>query len=315
MKKNTNISFIKDSCAVDDIIRKFQCEEKIIYVISADENYLGCITKNEIKQMKASGKLSINVHSFYLYKCDDEKRNARKIFGERTTIHNIPVINQEGKLLYEYVRDEDEVHFDSRIYWEQRYQSGDNSGSGSYNRLARFKAEVVNNFIVKKQINSMVEWGGGDGNQLSLLKNISYTGYDVSKTIIESCRLRFSEDNTKQFYWYCGEKLDFSNAKYDMSLSLDVIYHLTEDNIFINYMYNLFHSATKFVCIYSWDGILPENVYTNSHVKYRKFVEYIETTFPEWELIQHTKNKYPWKDSDPENTSRCEFYFWKHIDV
>ena len=37
----------------------------------------------------------------------------------------------------------------SHEYWEKRYASGGNSGAGSYNYLAEFKAEILNNFVTK----------------------------------------------------------------------------------------------------------------------------------------------------------------------
>ena len=38
----------------------------------------------------------------------------------------------------------------SRNYWENRYHAGGNSGAGSYNLLAKFKAEVINDYVRKK---------------------------------------------------------------------------------------------------------------------------------------------------------------------
>ena len=48
----------------------------------------------------------------------------------------------------------------SREYWEKRYASGGNSGAGSYNYLAEFKAEILNNFVTENNINSyrMGKW-------------------------------------------------------------------------------------------------------------------------------------------------------------
>ena len=37
--------------------------------------------------------------------------------------------------------------FNSGEYWENRYKANGNSGAGSYNRLAEFKAEVINGFV------------------------------------------------------------------------------------------------------------------------------------------------------------------------
>ena len=49
--------------------------------------------------------------------------------------------------------------FSSKDYWEKRYAEGGNSGYGSYNNLAKFKAEVINNFIIKNKIyNRIWKW-------------------------------------------------------------------------------------------------------------------------------------------------------------
>ena len=50
--------------------------------------------------------------------------------------------------------------------WEKRYAKGGNSGAGSYGKLAVYKAKVLNEFIEenKNEVNSVVEFGCGDGN-------------------------------------------------------------------------------------------------------------------------------------------------------
>ena len=54
----------------------------------------------------------------------------------------------------------------SMDYWNERYSSGGNSGTGSYGELAFYKADFINKFIDANQILSVVEFGCGDGNQL-----------------------------------------------------------------------------------------------------------------------------------------------------
>jgi len=61
-----------------------------------------------------------------------------------------------------------------------------------------------------------------------------YAGLDVSKRSIEMCELKFKADPTKNFLLY--DPLNSTNqqniSSADMAVSLDVIYHLVEDNIF-----------------------------------------------------------------------------------
>ena len=91
--------------------------------------------------------------------------------------------------------------FDSKYYWDNRYKTGGNSGAGSYNKLSEFKASIINNFIQNNNITSIIDHGVGDGNQLKLIntENKTYTGIDVSRTIIDSCIRMFTTDPTKRF--------------------------------------------------------------------------------------------------------------------
>ena len=57
----------------------------------------------------------------------------------------------------------------SQNYWEKRYSLGGNSGQGSYGKSAEFKSEILNIFVRENCINSVTEYGCGDGNQLCLL--------------------------------------------------------------------------------------------------------------------------------------------------
>ena len=82
----------------------------------------------------------------------------------KTWIKKLPII---GPLLVHLRRD----HFiSSSEYWDQRYRTGGNSGAGSYNRLAQFKASFLNTFVNTYQIASVIEYGCGDGAQLKLAR-------------------------------------------------------------------------------------------------------------------------------------------------
>lgn len=207
-------------------------------------------------------------------------------------------------LIYEY-----SVLVGSAEYWEQRYKKGGNSGAGSYNHLAEFKAEVLNQFVKEKQIDSIIEWGCGDGNQLSLAEYPLYFGYDVSKTAIEICNQKFEDDKTKKFIW-CGEDNFTDNKTAELVLSLDVLYHLLEDDVYENYMKRLFASSEKYVCIYSSNY----NEQTVAHVKHRKFTEWITENMSEkWKLIRYIKNKYPFMIERENETSKADFYFYEKM--
>jgi hypothetical protein len=196
-------------------------------------------------------------------------------------------------------------------YWEKRYKEGGGSGSGSYNRLAYFKAEVLNDFVVRNNINTIIEFGCGDGNQLKLATYPNYIGLDVSGKAIELCRESFESDRSKSFFLYEPSCFidNYGVFKMDAALSLDVIYHLVEDAVFETYMKHLFQSAIKFVIVYSsnFDDV------QRFHERDRKFTAWVEKNINGWQLKEIIKNKFPEDPSNPEETSKADFFVYSRI--
>jgi len=144
------------------------------------------------------------------------------------------------------------MSFDSVEYWRKRYATGGNSGAGSYGALADFKAASLNHFIESNDIESGIEYGSGDGNQLSLLKIKRYVGVDLSPDVIANLRNKFAGDASKTFVEYDPDTyiVDASTIA-DIALSMDVILHLTEDFRYEAYMRNLVASAKKYIGIFN----------------------------------------------------------------
>lgn len=304
---NKSLNIIYEDSDIDGIEEKIERGSGILYVLNKDGKYLGCITRREVVLSLQKKRLVVNDNSTKMECGADEEKRVKELFRNNHRIQNIPVVDKNGLLLYEYIREISNENFDSMQYWEERYKSGGNSGIGSYNRLAEFKAKVLNDFIKENNVNSLIEWGFGDGNQLSLLQVSSYVGYDVSKTALQICKEKFLNDNSKEFRYYDGSIIDNAGI-YDMAISLDVIYHLVEDNKFSNYMHNLFYSSDRYVCIYSSDYEAKQK---EEHVKRRKFTEYVKDKFREWTLISVIKNPYFYDGSGESNTSNSNFYFYK----
>ena len=211
---------------VYEVMKHYKLHNKIqaFIVRSCDRNPLEI---NGIKVEEYSSHISGNEK--IILGVSDEKQDEICMELEQSgiateRIYRIDRLMLEA-LIYEY-----SVLVGSAEYWEQRYKQGGNSGTGSYNHLAKFKAEVLNQFVKEKQINSIIEWGCGDGNQLSLAEYPSYLCYDVSKTAIEICNQKFQDDKTKDFIW-CGEENFTDNKTAELVLSLDVLFHLLEDDI------------------------------------------------------------------------------------
>lgn len=197
----------------------------------------------------------------------------------------------------------------SGLYWEQRYRKGGNSGGGSYGRLADFKAQVINDFISEKNIRKVIDFGCGDGNQVSLIKCKSYIGFDVSKSAIMICRNKFGSDKTKSFFLY--DPACFSDNhrifRSDLVLSLDVLFHLVEDKVFNDYMANLFRCSEKFVIIYSTNFDRPQTY----HERHRVFTDWVEKNAKGWTLCKKIGNIYPHNNVDQQNSSDADFYIFE----
>lgn len=194
----------------------------------------------------------------------------------------------------------------SKKYWEDRYNKGGNSGAGSYNQLAEFKASIINAFLVEKQIHSTLELGCGDGNQLKYMKYKKYMGLDVSKTAVETCKKLYKQDVTKSFDLIENSK----DLKYDLVLSLDVIYHLVEDDIFHSHMKKIFKSSNKYVIIYSSDFDDKRSGRENEHVRHRNFTKWIEKNVLDFNLVDKVSNKFPY-NGDEYTSSLADFYFYE----
>lgn len=195
--------------------------------------------------------------------------------------------------------------FRSAEYWAKRYASSGNSGAGSYGRLAQFKADTINAFVREQHIASVIEFGCGDGNQLGLAEYPAYLGFDVAQPCIERCREMFAADPTKTF------KLvdEYSGEQAELTLSLDVIYHLIEDDVYHDYMRHLFDAATRYVIVYS---SCQDGATKSSHVRHRQFTDWIGENRVDWWLIEHIPNPYPLRD-DPHNETFADFYVFANI--
>jgi len=195
--------------------------------------------------------------------------------------------------------------FSSENYWEERYRSEGDSGVGSYGKFARFKADIINAFVGTHEVQSVIEFGCGDGNQLRLAKYPKYLGLDVSKTAISKCRRLYANDKSKAFVL----RHNYDGQRADLTLSLDVIYHLIEDDVFENYIRTLFAASNRYVIIYSSDSD-DNRGYEGTHIKHRNFSSWVKQNLPEWKLMKHVPNRYPYK-GDYKTGSFAEFFIYR----
>lgn len=168
-------------------------------------------------------------------------------------------------------------------YWEERYAAGGTSGPGSYGAAAKWKAQVVNDWVHELGATSVIDWGCGDGHQLTLADYPRYLGVDRSPSAVKRCISLFENDPTKSFMTYRADELHDPAGwlRADLALSMEVIFHLTEEETYVDYMDRLFNSARAFVVICSNDESGTEEGPTERHWR---FTEWVETNAPQWTL-------------------------------
>lgn len=193
--------------------------------------------------------------------------------------------------------------FSSADYWRERYAKGGTSGAGSYGRLADYKAGVINALVADRGIDSVIEFGFGDGNQASMFEFPSYTGIDVVPELVARAKTRFADRPG----WTFSTRADFElqPAGHDLALSLDVIYHLIEDDVFDAYMSDLVNASGKYLLIYASDrDDMPPAV----HVRHRKYTSWIAENAPQWRCIETLENPFAMKEGDDPTQTSFAFF-------
>ena len=194
----------------------------------------------------------------------------------------------------------------STDYWIKRYANGGNSGVGSNSRLQDYKADYINDFIKKNSITTVLDMGVGDGEFTRRIDVLDYRGIDVSTHAIQHCKNLQDKGFINPNYTF--GKLPI---KKELGLSLDVMYHLIENEVYWDYLHDLFENSSKYVIIYAYEH---NDGKTWAHVKPRWFTEDIQHVFPNWELVGLHYPLYRWDKNNPDYTTKSRFYIYKNKD-
>ena len=187
-------------------------------------------------------------------------------------------------------------------YWRKRYRYGGDSGIGSGGKSASYKAAVLNRFVADRGIECIIEFGCGDGRQLELARYPSYLGFDISSEAVDLCREKFAGDGAKRFMLL----EEFESQQADATISLDVIFHLVEDEVYREYMERLFSSARQYVAIYS--TVEESRGRTLRHVRHRKVADDVARWFPSFTRMHDYEAGLPLPGSDWDSGARFLLY-------
>lgn len=186
------------------------------------------------------------------------------------------------------------IPLDYRDYWNERYNAGFDSGKGSFGDLAIFKSEIVNDFIRKNPVRTVIEFGCGDGNQLQLMHYKEYLGLDVAYSAIEKCKEIFIRDTSKSFLLY-NPKVFVNKGfiKADLVICLDVLYHIVPEDDYVKTLDDIFSCSDNYVILYTDTGQFEKNTYVKgSHICHRNTLHYLEK-YADFKVIEIIPNKFP----------------------
>lgn len=133
----------------------------------------------------------------------------------------------------------------------------------------------------------MIEFGCGDGQQLRTLHIPHYVGVDVSPIVLSTCRKEFGDDPSKVFVLLD----DYADQHAELSMSVDVIFHLMEVNTYDDYLARLFAAGTRFVIIYSTSTDLADTGV--SHVRHRNVLADVAARFPTFRRMTEAEATLP----------------------
>lgn len=144
-------------------------------------------------------------------------------------------------------------------YWNQRYLNGGDSGYGSYDEQLRKKLKWLSGLPIK----SITDIGCGDfnlgKNLLKLYPSASYIGYDISDVIIKRNQKIYPYEFTTKF----------PHFNFDLTLCIDVLYHVLDDNEYSALIINLKQAFRfgKYLALTAYEDLQQ----TSPHLKIRKF--------------------------------------------
>lgn len=169
-------------------------------------------------------------------------------------------------------------------YWRRRYWYGGNSGAGSRGFNAQRKAKFVTDFARSHGLKSIIDLGCGDGECASRIEVPKYTGYDVSEVAVIMARARCRDINGHQFHAFADRDIKTG----DLAISMDVAFHLVEDQVYFQHLCDLAEHARIAVLIYSTDY----DSHADGHIRHRNVSRDWMQNFSGWAFTREQGGNY-----------------------
>lgn len=153
----------------------------------------------------------------------------------------------------------------TKKYWDQRYKKDGISGRGSRGTKRAWRWNLITKYI--SSIDQVIDVGCGDLEFWKGKDCSNYTGIDFSKTIIK-------KNNEKRPEWkfICAPAEEYiEGIKAECVFCLGVLFHIMDDDIYLQILENLCKYSTKYIVIYTW----VENPFSRVNAFRRKKIRYV----------------------------------------
>lgn len=130
-------------------------------------------------------------------------------------------------------------------YWEKHYATGGTSGEGSIGSIREWKWEQIRS--IAGEVDNVVDVGCGDLSFWNDTLPPTYTGIDISSTIVEKHRKR-----------HPAATFIVANAAIPQAVSgrivlcMDMLFHIMDDEVFRGILMNLGRYAREWIFVYTW---------------------------------------------------------------
>lgn len=171
-------------------------------------------------------------------------------------------------------------------YWDERYRRNRTSGEGSEGQKAVAKAQRINDLIRVEDVESIIDWGVGDGTVLSMIdSSVPYLGVDIAPITIQRLQEHYRQTRYRKWprMFKLADQAWLDADAADLAMSLDVIFHCVEHGEYQLHLLRVFTSAQRLVLIHSSDH---DGGRTARHVRWRRWTSDVAALFPQWTLVE-----------------------------
>ena len=85
----------------------------------------------------------------------------------------------------------------------------------------------------------------------------------------------------------------YADEKAALTLSLDVMYYLIDDELSEHHMHSLFSASTRYLVIYSSDASNSTSLSEGPHVNHRQYAKWVEDNAVGWQFLEEIENTSP----------------------